>query len=152
MMYHNGVRIQDMTLVGATYEKRASDLTIEIVFTAKTNWCSSLAFWTIAINEFVSTVIRIVTTKKWQMNKNNVRIVLPRTLYPDHRSHAAGVKPINICRRAYATELGVSMLSFPKPSVKATKKPLQLMIINTKMAARSEAIIRKAINSCEKYR
>jgi hypothetical protein len=63
-MYRSGVKIQEMTFVGATYEKRASDFTIEMVFTAKTNWCSSFAFWTIAMNEFVSTVIRIVTTRK----------------------------------------------------------------------------------------
>jgi hypothetical protein len=152
MIYRSGVKIQEMTFVGATYEKRASDFTIEIVFTAKTNWCSSFAFWTIAMNEFVSIVMRIVTTKKWQMNRNKVRIVLPRALYPDHRSQAAGVKPISICRRAYATEPGVSILSFPKPRVNATKKPLQLMIIKTNMAIRSDAIMRNAISSCEKYR
>ena len=68
---------QARTLVGATYEKRASDFTIDIVFTANTNWCSSFAFWTMAMKELVSTVIRIVITKKWQMKRNNVNTACP---------------------------------------------------------------------------
>jgi len=102
------------------------------------------------MNEFVSTVIKIVTIRKWQMNRNKVRIVLPSALYPFHRSQAAGVNPMSIWRSAYATDPGVSMPSLPKDKVRATKKPLQLMRMSTKTAMRSEAIIRKAMSNCEK--
>src|SRR5271167_223135 len=89
MIYRRGVRIHARILLGATYENKASFFTMEIVFTANTNWCSSFAFETILRNwpmlaciyynrwnlrtELVSTVIIMVIIRKWQTKRNRIK-------------------------------------------------------------------------------